>query len=120
MAFIDHIKACNAHDVNRFIPFRVADQVVGRLLPAFAEMLLSWPELFTVRESEVVLNCRQASLEVRSAQVAGVLNQLFERGVLSHFHGEQYAAVAEGRGEPMLLLDRAIAPISGYGHSASM
>jgi len=129
MGFLDHVVACNTHDANAFIPFRIERQLVGWIRPEFADHLKCWPELFQVSGEQVELLCREQGLEARSRRLARVLEELVRQGVLSHLHGEQYAAVAGSRLQPLLLVDRAAAPrfgirafgqhINGYVRTAS-
>ncbi len=117
MGFMDHVAACNDHDARRFIPFTIRGRMVGRMRPDFAELLKPWPELFSVTRHGVALKCTDAGLAACSARVSGVLEQLIAQGELGPFHGECYAAVAEdgaeGGKEPLLLIDRAMAPCFG-------
>ncbi|WP_428603502.1 DUF4743 domain-containing protein [Sedimenticola sp.] len=113
MGFLDHVAACNDHDASRYIPFTIDNQVVGRIRPGFAEFLQHWPAVFSVTRESVALNCTGPDLMERSRRVAEVLDQLVEQGVLSHIHGERYAAMVEDGEEPLLLIDRAIAPYFG-------
>jgi 8-oxo-dGTP pyrophosphatase MutT (NUDIX family) len=113
MGFMHHVAACNDHDASGFIPFAIENQPVGRVRPAFARLLQSWPEIFSTTGHAVALHCRGSGLQERSALVAGVLEQLIAQGALGQFHGERYAAVAEGGREPLLLIDRAMAPCFG-------
>lgn len=113
MGFLDHVVACNTHDANAFLPFLVDRQPVGWIRPAFAAHLENWPELFRVSEEQIELVCREQGLEPRSRLVARVLEALVRQGVLSHLHGEQYAAVADSGLRPLLLIDRAAAPCFG-------
>lgn len=113
MGFLDHVVACNTHDANGFLPFRIDDRLVGRIRPAFARRLAAWPELFRVSERTVALVCQEQDLAGRSRQLDRVLHALVDQGVLDHLHGEQYAAVAENGGDPLLLVDRAAAPRFG-------
>jgi 8-oxo-dGTP pyrophosphatase MutT (NUDIX family) len=113
MSFLDHIAACNIHDARRFLPFIVSGNVVGRLRRDFARRLLSWPELFDITDSSVSLIDQGADLSQRSERLASVLEQLVKQGELRPFHGEQYAAYADGTLDPLLLIDRAMAPCFG-------
>ncbi|HHH38645.1 MAG TPA: DUF4743 domain-containing protein [Sedimenticola sp.] len=113
MSYLDHVRACNRHDLAGFIPFVVDGMVVGRVRPAFARALDPWPELFPVREGRLELRLPPGDIEARSRPLAGVLRQLVERGVLSHLHGEQYVATPGGRGQGVVLIDRAAAPAFG-------
>lgn len=113
MSFLDHIRACNRHDPSRYIPFLVNGITVGRVLPAFAESLLDWPELFRLGEGSLELNLPQDSFEGRSEAFSAVLTELARRGLITHLHGEQYVATPGGMNEGLLLIDRAAAPYFG-------
>ena len=113
MGFLDHVVACNTHHPSGFLPFRIDDRLVGRVRLAFAKRLAAWPKLFRVSERAVELVCQERDLEGRSRQLARVLAALVAQGELSHLHGEQYAAIAENGGAPLLLVDRAAAPCFG-------
>lgn len=113
MSFIEHVVACNDHDASRFIPFLIGGRLVGRMQPRFAESLKPWPEVFSVTDHSVSLSCRETGMSERSAQVAGVLEQLVAQGALRPFHGERYAVTAEGEKNPLLLIDRGMAPLFG-------
>lgn len=113
MSFIDHVAACNDHDASRFIPFTIGGLTVGRMRPLFAGLLKSWPAVFSVTDHAVALNCQASGLIERSALVAGVLEQLIAQGELSPFHGERYAVTMQSEENPLLLIDRAMAPLFG-------
>lgn len=113
MSFIDHVVACNHHDASRFVPFTIGGLTVGRMRSLFAELLKPWPAVFSVTDHFVALNCRATGLIERSALVAGVLEQLIVQGELGPFHGEHYAVTAQSERNPLLLIDRAMAPLFG-------
>lgn len=113
MGFMQHVVACNNHDAKGYIPFVIDGHVVGRLRPWFARLLKPWTEVFAVTEAAVVLSCPGSGSDERSAQVAGVLEQLIAQGELDRFHGECYAVTPEGTRAPLLLIDRAMAPLFG-------
>lgn len=113
MGFIDHVHACNRHDPASFIPFRIDGKTVGLVRPFFAEALQRWPDVFAVTDTAVALVVDSSDIEARSSAVAGVLRQLVDDGVLSHLHGERYAATEGNRDQALLFLDRAAAPYFG-------
>lgn len=113
MSFSDHIAACNSHDTSRFLPFVVLGHVVGRVRRDFTQLLLPWPEVFEITDSAVSLKDQGDRLSQRSERLEGVLGQLVNQGVLRAFHGERYVAHADGVFEPLLLIDRAMAPCFG-------
>lgn len=113
MSFIHHLRRCNNYKPGTFIPFRVDGVTVGRVRPAFAERLSSWPEVFSLSSAGVDLCIDSEDGELRSAAVAGVLTELVAQGVLSHLHNEPYAATPGTRDEGVLQIDRAAASLFG-------
>ncbi len=113
MGFLRHITACNRHDPDGFIPFRVDRVKVGLLRPEFAQQLTQWPDIFQVRPDGVDLLLPGMGMDGRSSLVAEVVSELARQGVISHLHGEQYVATPSVREEGVLLLDRAAAPYFG-------
>ncbi len=113
MGFLRHITACNRHDRDNFIPFRVNQVQVGLMRPEFAAHLSQWPDIFQLRRDRVDLLLPGSSMKERSALVAEVLSELVEQGVISHLHGEQYVATPSTRDKGLLWLDRAAAPYFG-------
>ena len=58
MAFIDHIKACNQHDMARFRPFKVAGQSLGWIRDDFVPVLAREPALFMIQPHAVTYRRR--------------------------------------------------------------
>lgn len=113
MSFIDHLHACNRHDLSAFIPVVLDAARVGWVRPSFAARLGRWNELFEVGRDRLVLRLPAGDIRQRSAPLATVLAELVSQGVLSHLHGEQYAVTPGGREQAVLLIDRAAAPWFG-------
>ncbi len=113
MGFMDHVRSCNRHQMEQFIPFRIDGTVVGCMRPAFARELRDWPEVFSVTHGQVDLAVPSTGLEERSSAVARVLRELLQRGVLNHLLGEQYGVTSRERPGCLLLMDRAAAPWFG-------
>ena len=113
MTYIDHIHACNRHDLSGFIPFTVDGARAGWVRPSFAENLVSRGDLFTMDRGTLALHTRGEDIEARSGPLATALAELVEQGVLSHLHGEQYAATAGDRDQGLVLIDRAAAAYFG-------
>ncbi len=113
MGFLRHIIACNRYDRGNFIPFRVDGVRVGMIKPEFASNLAQWPNIFQVTLDAVDLLLPGMNIDDRSSLVAEVLFDLVENGVISHLHGEQYAATPSIREKAVLLIDRAAAPYFG-------
>lgn len=113
MGFMHHITACNNHDPSGYIPFLIDNRIVGKVRPEFAETLNRWPHIFQVTSASLKLVVESSDLMKRSAEVASILQKLVTEKVICQMLGELYAAVDENRNNPLLLLDRAIAPYFG-------
>ncbi|MCW8944434.1 MAG: DUF4743 domain-containing protein [Sedimenticola sp.] len=113
MGFFDHIAACNRHDVTRFISFDVAGHAVGRVNREFADQLKAWPEIFQITDTAVQFLESSPAADDRTERLAWVLNELVDQDFLLPFHGERYAVRGEDMAEPLLLIDRAMAPCFG-------
>ena len=113
MSFLDHIRACNAHDPAAFRPFFVDVCQIGYVLHGFAERLSAFPDVFRVEETGVFLAPHLNSPESRTAAIRQVTLTLQKDGLLPRDHGEDYAIV-EQWGQPSLFrLDRA--HVSAFG-----
>lgn len=113
MSLIGHLHRCNNHNPGSFIPFRVDNIEVGRVRPAFARRLSSWPEVFRVTVDGVDLCIDTRKMAQRSAAVAGVLAELVDQGVLTHLQNEPYIVTPGSRDEGVFLIDRAAASLFG-------
>lgn len=113
MAYIDHIHACNQHELTAFRPFVVDARHVGWVNPLLAGRLADFPACFAVTEERVYLVDGLRDMATRSAAVAEVADRLVDSGDLPPSRGELYP-VMTGWGEPPLLtLDRAFVPAFG-------
>ena len=116
MSFMDHIRACNAHDPAAFRPFEVEDTVVGHVLTAFMGRLAAFPDVFQVEDDRVILRPVFRTPEERTKAMRRATLALQKAGVLPPDHGEDYAIV-EAWGRPTIfLLDRA--HVSAFGLKA--
>jgi 8-oxo-dGTP pyrophosphatase MutT (NUDIX family) len=116
MSFMDHIRACNAHDPAAFRPFEVEDTVIGHVLTAFMGRLAAFPDIFQVEDDRVILRPVFRTPEERTKAMRRATLALQKAGVLPPDHGEDYAIV-KAWGQPTLfLLDRA--HVSAFGLKA--
>jgi hypothetical protein len=113
MSFLDHIRACNAHDPAAFRPFFVQERPIGHVRHDFAERLAVFADVFRVEGTGVFLSPHLNSPESRTAAIRRATLELQSQSVLPRDHGEDYAIV-EHWGQPALfLLDRA--HVSAFG-----
>jgi len=113
MSYLDKIRACNAWDPGRFLPFLTLGQRIGSLRPGFAAELRRWPDRFRVAPDQVVWIDPPGSFLERSALIAEVLGTLVDAGVVVYLHGEPYPLTPGRRDQALCLIDRAAAPYFG-------
>ena len=113
MAYIDHIDACNRHDLTAFRPFVVDARHVGWINPKLARRLADFPACFAVTEERVYLVDGLRDGAARSAAVAEVADRLVDSGDLPGARGELYPVVTGWGHAPLLTLDRAF--VAAFG-----
>jgi len=106
MSFLDHIAACNAHDMARYRPFIVAGRRVGWVRRNFAGHLAAFPGVFRVEDGDVTLSDTLADVEARTAAVRDVLAALHLQGVVKPSRAEEYPVATEFGVAPLLRIDR--------------
>lgn len=113
MSYLDRILACNNFESTHYRTLLINDQVYGQVQPAFAEQLLNWPDIFTVTDTQVVLNPRLADYATRTAAVAPVLRALYEQGVIDTWVAEAYPITHSFGGYAELEIERAATNFMG-------
>lgn len=106
MAYMDHIRSCNDHDLGKFIPFVTTEaQHIGWVRKDHLDILSSYPDVFRIEEKAITL------LDVSATE--GVTRDLYKRGVLEHWRDEPYV-VNEGFGQkPVFQIERCAVPFFG-------
>jgi len=113
MTFLDRINDCSAPDGEGYLPFRVADLVVGFVTAEFARALVDFPDVFAVSDAGVTLSDRLRGFDDRSAAVAGVLEILMQRGDVPGWRGEYYAVGVSFGAPACFKMERAAVPLFG-------
>lgn len=113
MAFIDHIAACNRHDLSRFRPFRVAGQTAGWIREDFLGRLTGRPDLFMLQPHAVTLNPTLETPQARSEALERFLLELRDDGTIKGWRGERYAVARRFGETPLLEIERAAVPFFG-------
>lgn len=113
MAFLDHIRFCNAHDLSDFVPFRVGQARVGLMRRGLSLELRRFGTLFHVFEDLVHLDPRLTTYEDRTNAVDEALNALCEDGLLPRLRGEKYPVMERLSDDPVFEIDRAAATAFG-------
>ncbi|MBI1208350.1 MAG: DUF4743 domain-containing protein [Azospirillum sp.] len=118
MAYLDHIRRCNRHDLAGFRRFQVAGRPVGWVRHALAERLAE-PDLpFLVTAEQVILTARPDTPEGRSAALHEAVVRLVEDGVVAKLRGETYPVLERWGAPPLLWVDRSAVAhfgIAAYG-----
>lgn len=113
MAYMDHIKACNLHDITKFRHFMVADQVLGKVRHDVAGWLADFPQWFRVTEDAVRLDPGLTTPEARSEAADQACEILHRRHGTPALRGERFR-VARRFSEPAAMtLDRAVVSLFG-------
>jgi isopentenyldiphosphate isomerase len=113
MSFLRHVAACNPPVEEPFLPWRIDEQIVGWVRPAFADQLRRFPEVFHLGAQALELNPGLIGFEARSAALDRVARALAEDGVTVHYMGEPYAVTPGGREAALCVIDRAAAAYFG-------
>jgi hypothetical protein len=113
MRYLDHIRRCNAHDMADYIPWHIAGQCVGYLMPALAERLRGFPDVFTSNEAGLSLVGGLDNPDARSKAMEDVLGKLRKEGLCGAARNEPYAVVERVGGPHLMTVDRTAAGILG-------
>jgi len=111
--FMRHIEHCNRHDMAGFRPFRVEDQNVGWVRPAFCDRLLAFPDIFQADGEGVALSPALATPAQRTDAVGAVLEALVADGGIPRLRREIYGVQTAWGTPPLLAMDRAAIPFFG-------
>lgn len=108
MSFLDHIRACNAHDLSGFRPFELEGHRLGWVRHALAEQLPGVDPGFVVTADRVTLAPEVRDFEARSSVLAHAAQFLVEMGAVSALRGEFYPVMPAWGAEPLMRIDRAV------------
>lgn len=113
MSLLDRISEANRLDPTGLVPFEVADRRVGLTNGVFAERLSAWREVFTCDDGVLRLSPDLSTMEDRSRAVAPILAVLRNAGHVPGWRGELYPVFVAPDAPPLLLVERATAPLFG-------
>ena len=106
MTYMDHIIACNRHDLVPFRPFRVEGVTVGHVRPAIAAEMSNHQEAFIASEDGLTFTDTLTGFERRSQAMARVVADLAKNGFLPSVRGELYPVATTFSDDPFFQLDR--------------
>lgn len=107
MSFLDHIRACNAHDLAGFRPFELEGQRLGWIRHDLAEALPGVDPGFVTTAGRVTVAAEIQGFEARSTLLDHAAQFLVERGTIKGLRGEHYPILPRWGAEPLMRLDRA-------------
>lgn len=106
MAYLDHIRRCNAHDLSRYRPWTIEGRTVGYLRADFIDHLRSFPDVFAISDAEIALSPAFGSVEDRTEAIAGICRNLAADGVLAPARGEMFPVAPRWGVRPLADVDR--------------
>ncbi len=106
MSYMDHVIACNRHNLASFKPFRVDGVTIGHVRLALATEMSNHPEVFLETESGLTFTDTLIGFANRSLAMAGVVADLVKNGLLPPLRGELYPVAVTFWEEPFFQLDR--------------
>lgn len=107
MSFMDHIAACNRHDLSGFVPFSVGAERVGWVRHAMARRLAEFPDVFDVAPDAVSLVPGLADFTRRSEALDRVVRALEAEGRITGRRDEFYAVTNDFDAPPLMRIERA-------------
>ena len=129
VAYLDHIRACNAFDPTQFRPFAVAGQTVGAVARDLIPRLLDFKGVFEDGERAFAMNPKLGGFDSRSKAMAAVTTDLQREGRIKGWRNEPFRVSSDFGVEPLLQIERAAAPlfgitsygvhVNGYVHDAN-
>ncbi|CAO3442390.1 NUDIX hydrolase, associated with Thiamin pyrophosphokinase [Azospirillum argentinense] len=108
MSYLDHIRACNAHDLSGFRPFELEGHRLGWVRHALAERLPGVDPGFVITADRVTLAPEVRDFEARSTVLAHAAQFLVETGAVTALRGEFYPVAPAWGAEPLMRIDRAV------------
>ncbi|CAK0744739.1 conserved hypothetical protein [Azospirillaceae bacterium] len=113
MAYLDHIRVCNTHDLSGFRPFLTAGRRIGWVRHGLAERLGEFETNFIVSPAAVSLTPELDSFDKRSQAMANVARALANEGLIPKLRRENYPILTQWGAAPLFALDRAAVPAFG-------
>ncbi|MBC7952923.1 MAG: DUF4743 domain-containing protein [Rhodospirillaceae bacterium] len=113
MAFLDHIAACNSHDMSRFRPFLIEGLQMGWVRHDVAARLAGHGTVFRVEDDAVRLHPRLTTPDERSAAVDAVCAHLHAEHRTPALRGERYTVSPHWGAAPLMTVDRGVVSLFG-------
>lgn len=110
MGYIDHIRACNNHDLSRFVSFQgPAGQSIGWVRRDNLALLSEFHDVFDFTQDVL----RLKKVDDITAHMAQMTQALQDKKQINGWRGELYAVSPRFGEEPLFLIERAATPLFG-------
>ena len=106
MAYFDHIRRCNAHDLGKFQPWSIDGRTVGWLRHDFIQRLRAFPAVFQIGEERIALAPAFEAPGERTEAIYRICRALAAEGVLAPARGEMFPVSPQWGVGPMAEIDR--------------
>jgi isopentenyldiphosphate isomerase len=116
MSFLDHIVACNRHDLSGFLPFAAARQHVGWIRHGLAARLAASHPVLRLTGAALVLDAALPDHAARSAAMDTVVRAMERDGLVSGRRDEFYAVATHVGAAELMRIERAA--VSAFGIAA--
>lgn len=113
MSLLRQYQRYPAPDLAQFLRFMVTRQHVGWVKPDFAKELTALGDVFRIDGRTLSLNPALQTTEARSAAMANVLHKLRAAGRIPGWRDELYPVNRAFGEQPLLVMERAAAPLFG-------
>jgi hypothetical protein len=112
MSLLRHIRACNAWEPARFLPFRHGPALLGLIRRDNAELLRRFPKLFKVGKDAVNL-IAEVNAKAISAAIDRAVEDLVAERVIAKWRNEFFAVAERWGTKARFTLDRGAVPFFG-------
>ena len=116
MSFLDHIAACNRHDLSGFLPFAVAGQPVGWIRHGLAARLAASHPVLRLTGAALARDAALPDHAARCAAMDEVVRAMERDGLVSGRRDEFYAVATHVGSAELMRIERAA--VSAFGIAA--
>ncbi len=113
MSFLDHLRACNRHDLSHFLPFRVDGAEIGWVAPALIRRLKDFPEVFHLGLDGVDLAPDLRGFEARGEAIGRVTHALAAEGLIANWRDELFSVATDFEAPALFTIERAAVALFG-------
>lgn len=116
---LERIRAAQAFDPGKFLPFEAGEARAGWIRRDFATLLRRWPDILETGPVSVRLSAALASEPARTVALANVTRALASDGTITGWRDETYAVRIRPQDAPLLHIERAAMRFFGLTSAAT-